>query len=140
LAQFRIERNLGSPLAFSIIQESFFDLGGEHFLEAESLGTELDSIAVVFFGPAPFVFDRDDRAASMKLDDVGLPAQTELQRAERQATGDADAGYGCGMRLVGFAMQMLALHGPQVFGPQTFDVDQGALSLAEDQVLEGRNR
>ncbi|MCC5023195.1 MAG: biopolymer transporter ExbD [Candidatus Synoicihabitans palmerolidicus] len=42
-----------------------------HFLQAESLGAELDAVAVVGFGLTAFVFDGEDGAVAVKLHDIG---------------------------------------------------------------------
>ena len=37
---------------------------------------------------------------------------------------------------MGFFVQLLSFDGQHIFGPELFDMDQGTLPFAEDQVLE----
>jgi len=78
----------------------------------------------------------------MELHDVGPADQTQTQRAQGQAPGDAEIGPRLVPRagLVDPAVEMGALHGQCVVGPLTLDVDERALALAEEQVLERRER
>src|SRR4051812_24539540 len=63
-----------------------------HLLQAERLSTELE-VGVVTTPPADLVLDGVG-AVGARLDDIGLTAQAEPFRPERDATKDLNATFG----------------------------------------------
>jgi hypothetical protein len=67
---------------------------------------------------------------------VGFADEAEPQGAERHASRGPHVTPGRARALVRLAVQMRALHGQAVVGPQLLHVDQRTLPLAEKQVLK----
>ena len=76
----------------------------------------------------------------MELDHIGLAGDPQFQGPDRERPGDANTGSGFEVVSVGALVQSCAFDGQPVFGPESFDVDQRALSLAKNQVLQRRDR
>ena len=76
LSKSRIERNLCATPARSVVEAANVDGTGLHVLKTQSLGAQLDAVGVVFLWFAAFIFDRDNLAALMELDYVGLASDS----------------------------------------------------------------
>ena len=68
---------------------------------------------------------------------VRFADQAQSQRAQEEAAGDAHVSPGLGTLFVDALVQLLALHRAAIFAPLLLDVNQRALPLAEEQVLQG---
>jgi len=144
---------LFSP-GFSIEDGTGIDPDIQHFFKADGLSTELDKVAVILFGPASFIFNRSWMPAVRfvfkfyairasggqpdELDHIGLSGEAHLKRVESQGAGQADAGPRFRLYGMGLFMQNAALGSEPVFGPEAFQLDQGALPRAEFQMLQSR--
>jgi hypothetical protein len=117
------------------------DRHGEHLLQADRLGAELDLVAVVRLGLPPLVLYGEREPVTvrpaMELRDVGLSNQPQAQRPKRHAVIDQDITPGLPTFLVHVLVHNPAFGGAPAFRPRLLNVDQGALALTERVVLEG---
>lgn len=139
VAQVVVELDWGAAAFLAIIEGTLGDGGLAHFLEAESLGAELDTVAVVGLGATAFVFDGVDRAVAMELHDVGDAAQAERAGAQIEGAGDAHSGSTFVFRFMDLLVKDLTLRGEVIIGPELFVVNERALARAEEQVLQRRD-
>lgn len=138
-AEFGVDGDGSAALGFAVEEEGFGNGDGEHFFEAEGLGAELDFVGAVAFRFAALVFDGDDAPVAVEFDDVGLAVESETVAGEVEAAGGSQAGAGFGGAVVGALVEDAAGGGEVVLGPEPLDVDEGALALAVEEVLEGGN-
>lgn len=75
----------------------------------------------------------------MKLNDIGTPRQQQLLREQPDAAGRSNIAAALLARLVDPLVQQRSLDRELVVDPEPFNVDEGALALTEDEVLERRN-
>ncbi len=130
----------------SAVEESaltHFDV--EHFFQAHGLCTKLYAIRIMRFRATSFVLygKRDGRVSwlpvgidRVKLNHVGDSNEPQTQRSQRNTAGNSHTGARlthAGMRPL---VQMLSFHREPVLDPQPLNVDQCALPLAKQQVLE----
>jgi len=145
LAQRFVEQNLTPPSRPSVLDRPLRYGDGEHLFEAQCLCAELHTIRFVRLGFAALVLDGEWPARAvgslvrLKLYHVGFPDETKTERAQCETADDAQVAA-CFIRaLVRLAMEVLSFDRESVFRPQTFDVDERALALAEEEVLERRD-
>ena len=116
----------------------------EHFFEADRLRAELHGVDGLMLGAAAFVFDGEGSPGAVrlavKLDDIGHAVKAEGGGLERECAGDAEVAARFAAGLVGAVVEDAALGGEGVFGPLALDVDERALTRAEGEVLERRER
>jgi hypothetical protein len=121
---------------FAVEERAIWDGDAEHFFKTQRLGAELHPVAVVFFWFAAFVFDRQHGAVAVELDDVCFSTQAEPVRYDVQPACDADAVAGFVGAVVGFFVELVSLCGEMVFRPDLLEMDECALPLAEQEVLQ----
>jgi hypothetical protein len=118
----------------------------EHFFQAQGLSAELDLVRTVGFGAAALVFDGIGEPGAgvffgaVELDDVRLSREAEPEAAQRQAADDPEVPSGFGLSAVRPLVEMGTLDGQRVVHPDPLEVDESALALTEEQVLEGGER
>ena len=116
------------------------DGGFDHFFEAKGLGAELHFVGGVGFWFAAFVFDRDDflvvRSGAVELDDVALAGESVNEGADGHAAGDADVVARFVAAVMGALVHEVALDREFVLRPNLFEMDEGALARAKEEVLE----
>jgi len=76
----------------------------------------------------------------MHLDDVGLADQAEAEGAQREAARDAEAAPCLPGGVIRSLVEVPPLDRPSVLRPESLDVNERTLPLAEEQVLERRER
>ena len=135
-AEVFVEGHFMAAASFTVVERTIGDGELEHFLETECLGAELHAVAVVFFWFAAFVFDGQHGAVAVELDDVCFSAQAEPMRYDVESACDADAVAGLVGAVVGFFVELVALGGEMVFRPDLLEMDECALPLAEQEVLQ----
>lgn len=129
----------GMPAALLPIKKGTLpDFDVQHLFEAKRLGAELDLVAAALFRFTPFVLDGKDGAVLMELHHVGLAAQAETPGTDRQGPHGADPALLLRLPAVRPLVQDPPLGGETVFGPDLFQMDQGALSRAVQVVLQSR--
>ena len=149
---FRPQRGIegdGKPTAlFAVKERAFGDGAAEHFFEADRLGAQLHGVGEVFFRLAALVFDRKRLPASrfarqgaagraaVKFNGVGLSAQAEPRRDQRQPARGDDLAALFASGLVDMLMQDVAQHGQAVVLPCLFKMNQGALARAKEVMLQ----
>jgi hypothetical protein len=74
----------------------------------------------------------------MELDNVGNAVQSETEAAHGNPSADPDVAAPLMPTLVRTLVGVTALHGASVVGPDLLDVNQGGLTLTEDDVLNTR--
>jgi hypothetical protein len=142
-AQFLAENYIMAPPDAAIKQRPPLNLGSHHLLQAESLGAKLNLIAVIRFGFAPFVLHREGLPATagqwMELYHIGHPHQPEALGAQRQPTLDQHPGPGFYPLFMHPLVEDPAFGSQAIIGPNLFKMNQGALPLAENKMLQGRD-
>src|ERR1700732_903412 len=76
----------------------------------------------------------------MELDEIGLPAEAQPKAVKAKAAGDLEARARLRFPGIGPFVQVPALDCERILDPHLLEMDQGALPLAEQQVLERRER
>jgi hypothetical protein len=132
----------GRPAVFlEIVQLPDRHLHPKHFLQAESLGAELDTIHIIFLGPSALELHRHRLGDSspwreVKLHEVAFAYQTPLQRAHCHAVFLTEEPP----RLMVFRIDSLVQHfplgGKAIFLPDLLDMDKGILTFTKKYVLE----
>ena len=89
---------------------------------------------------APACTRRAGRFAPLRRDDVGDAEQAELETVHGHARRVRALGPGGRLPAVGLLVQDVPLGGEAILRPEPLDVDQRALPLAVEQVLEGGDR
>jgi len=116
----------------------------QHLFDAQRLGAELDFIGVVRFGPAAFVLDRERRddlfSAIGERDTIGHAGKAKLQRAQGDTARDARVAAGFAAELMNAGVQDAAFGGVLVAVPEAFEMNERALSRAEDEMLQRGER
>ena len=135
-AQRRVEGHQRATPGLAVEKRAFRHRLAQHFFEAQRLGADLHFVAPVGFGMAALVFDGVGRGA-VEFDDVRLADEAQPQRPQRQIPRDAHIAA----NFVPGGMDMVVSQPPfgreTVLAPGLFDVDQRALPLAIQQVLQG---
>lgn len=140
LAKRVVEGNFQPPAGPAIEQSPGWNHTPKHFFEAQGLGTELDFVGVVGFWPAALVLDgvwHFLAAGRSELHDIRFSKEPQPEGSEREGPADTEVSRDLGFPAIGLFMQMPALDGERVLGPEPLDVDQRALSRAEQEVLQG---
>lgn len=162
LPQPPVEDHIGAPPPRAVEQGPRGNLAAQHLFEADRLGTKLHAIAIVLLGLATLVLDWHHGPSAAgepiapsappcqplagnvieraKLNHVGLADESQRERPQRQAASDPQIALAIARFLMGLAMQMLPLNRQPVLGPLLLDVDERALPLTKQQVLEGGDR
>ena len=109
----------------------------QHFFQTKRLCAELHLVAAVGLRFAALVLDGVDGAVPVKLDDIGLPAQTEPLRTDRESPRRAHPPLRRLLLAVGPFVQHPAFGRVPVLDPYLFQVDQGTLARAVEVVLQG---
>jgi hypothetical protein len=138
-----VEMDCRAPLLFAIEEEAGPDaLRGapEAGFEADSLPAKLDLVGAVGFGATAFIFDRQERAVFVDLDDIADPAQAVGVRPYGQSPRDADTGARFAEAGVRLFVERVALGGGKIICPQPLDVDECTLPRAIEVVLERGER
>jgi hypothetical protein len=133
----------GTPSGLAIEEGAFPDGRLEHLLQAERLRAELHLVGTMRLGAAALVLGRmrtPAPAAPDQLDHVRDARNPQPVGAERHAVHGAHAGTRGHRRLLSALVQQTPLGGQHVLGPRALDVDQRALSRAEQVVLQRRYR
>lgn len=137
---------LGSHLhgnsATDLAVEEFAERNGlaGHFFKAKSLGTELDTVTIIFLGAPSLVFDGKERFATLLLDDIGDPAKAKLMTAEWDGPQGAGPGPGGHITAVCLLVKDISFGGEAVLRPLPLNMDERALAFTVEQVLEGGDR
>ena len=111
-----------------------------HLFQAERLRAQLNAVAVVALGPPALVLDGQRRFAGPPLDDVGDAVKPQLEAAQGQGPSRQRLGPPGRSAAVGLFVQKGPLGGVPILRPQPLDVDERALALAIEQVLQGGDR
>lgn len=139
-----VERHVETMPGLAIEESAGRYVGAQHFFEAEGLSTELDLVGPVAFRPAAFVFNRKRPPRTLidpvKLDDVGFSGEPEPEAAQGKRPGDPEIAPGFLDSAVRLLVEVTALDGQRIFHPDLLQMDQSALPLAEQQVLQGGKR
>ena len=151
LSQVVIEHDLLATARLAVEDRSVGYADLQHPLQAHGLSTKLYAVGVVGFGATSFVFHwqgapsalglwEGNTAAlhAMELHDIGNTAQAEGKRVEPQAADNPQVTSRFIRDLMDAFMQEPAFRCETVLGPGVLEVDEGALPLAEKQVLKGR--
>ena len=134
-----IESDRPPATDLAIEQVAIGDVHAEHFFQTESLGAELDPVPIVFFFSAAFVLDRPD-PIRMELHHVGLSGQPQGKGSDRHRKFGPDP-LPCFMALdVNPVVHDSAFCREPVFGPFPLHMNEGALPLAEQDVLKPGER
>lgn len=136
-----VEDDVEAVPGLTIEERSRGDRNGEHLLQADRLGAELDLVAVVRLGLPPLVLDGERLPGAVGLavefDNIGLSDQPQAERPERHPVVNPDMAPG----FPAFVMHMLvhdpAFGGAPALGPYLLNVDERALALTEHHVLQG---
>jgi len=104
------------------------------------LGAELHFVGGVGLWFAAFVFDGDDflivGRGAVELDDVALAGESVNEGADGHAAGDADVVARFVAAVMGALVHEVALDREFVLRPNLFEMDEGALARAKEEVLE----
>jgi len=137
IAQCSIEDDLRPPLPFPVEEKPLSDVRIEHFLQAKRLGAQLDTIGIVRLWFPAFVFHRDDPPVAVELDDIALSGELQTLTQDRKSPRDPHSRPRFIGSIVSPLVQDGTLHGEAVLRPNLLQVDERALALAEEEVLEG---
>jgi hypothetical protein len=140
-----IEHDIGSPAVRPIVECSVLDYHVEHLFEADRLRAELNTVRIVGFWSSPFVFDGHHTRASaanpsVKFDHVSLATKAEAKGAQCEATRDAQSVPRLPRPRIGALVEVSPFYGESVLRPEPLDVNERALPLTEDEMLERRKR
>lgn len=108
----------------------------EHFLQAKRLGAELDVVILELAPLALLVFDRDERAIGMPLDDIAFPIEPEPLRPDWERSEKCDTLCDLVSRQIGVHMREIADERVDIGPPQPFDDLQPRPPIAEEEVVE----
>lgn len=142
-AQGAIEGHVVAVARTSVEERPLGDRRVQHFFQTESLRAQLHHIRVIALGSASLVFDRTDKIPaigtlpSMELDSIRLPDQPQTQGPKCHPPRDPQVATGLPGSLVYATVEVTALDRKSVVRPYLLDMDERALPLAEEQVLEG---
>ena len=142
--ELRVERHVEAVPGLAI-EESAGRYGRrQHLLQTKSLGAELHLVSPVTLRPAAFVLDWKGPPCALadpvKLDDVGLAGEPVAEATERKRPGDPEIAAGFLNTAVRLLMKMPAFDGQRILYPHLLQMDQRALPLAKQQVLESGKR
>ena len=135
-----IEKDGGAAFAFAVEEVSRWDLYGEHFFEAESLGADLHLIGAVGFWFSALVFDGEHLTTAVEFNNVAEPRNAEGLRRDRKSAGDSDPGTSLVDDRIGFLVNDLPLSSEAVLRPELLQMDERGLSLTKEKVLKGGER
>ena len=138
LPQGLVENDRLAMPRLSVIESSLGDGLSAHLLQAHRLGAKLHLVDVSHLGPAPFVLDHKNLFVGAILHRIGFSRKPQRERSDRHAELRAPAWPRFAGTRVRARVKHFALCGVQVFRPLLLDVDQSALSLTEEEVLQGR--
>lgn len=134
LPQGLVENNIKAMPGLTIEECPCRDRDGEHLLQTDRLGAELDLVAVVRLGLAPLVLHGEGEPGTIRLPvelhDVGLPDQPQAQRTKRHAVVDPDVAPGLAAFVVDALVHDPALGSETVLRPDLFNVNKGAAPRA----------
>jgi hypothetical protein len=143
---------LGSPIE----ERPLANDGAQHLFQADRLRAELYLVTAVELWPSSLVFDRVRdpspsrvgetgsgagfavEAHTMELDHVSHSGDTQLEGTDRHATGSQNRApqFSPWQSLIHPAVQVCALQRQRVVRPELLDMDEGALALTEDEMLQ----
>ncbi len=117
----------------------------EHLLEAHGLRAELNVVREASGTPSSLVLDgkgprRGPVLGARVLDDVRVSEQAEPLGAQRNAAKSRDPVPASPFASVRSLMERAPFGREAVLRPEALDVDERALPLAEEEVLEARDR
>jgi hypothetical protein len=141
IPQYFIKSHIFAAARFSVEKSAAWDFHAKHFFEAKRLRAELDFVAPVFLWLAALVFywKRIPSAILifMELDDIRLSRQAKIQRFHQKPVFDLHiCALASSPLIIGFFMEKLAFEREPVLLPDLLDMDQRALSFAENKVLQ----
>ena len=131
------ERDLLPATRASVPDEPERDLDFEHLFEAEGLGAQLQ-IGCRPVPDAGLVLHRTNSAIVLDLDHIGSTRQAERLRPQRDSTQDLPTSLLAMAPAVHPAMGSLTLNRMLIVAPHAVAVDEGALPLAVDEMLDRR--
>ncbi len=142
-----------------IEERALVDSYAQHLFEADRLSAKLGFIALARFRPPPFVFDRKRFPPSsniresdghivraiillhtMELDDVRFPCKAEAKTPDSKPAHDSYVASVFSPFLVDPIMEQFSLSRESVIFPLLFEMNESALSFAEEEVLNRRER
>jgi hypothetical protein len=126
------------PAAGAIVVEpALGDYYAEHGLKTESLGAQLDFVGTVLLWLSPFVLDWKDPAIGVELNHITLARDSQNFTGDPESPGDSNARTGLVGAFVGNPVNFLAQCSKPILGPELLVVNEGALALAVQKMLEG---
>jgi hypothetical protein len=116
----------------------------QHLFQTKGLGAKLNLIPIGGFRLATLVLHRiwppTSLLISVKLHHIRLAGQAKAQGTQGQSGFDPNTVPAQMFATIHPLMHDAALSGEHIFRPDLLDMDQGALPLTEQQMLQSRER
>ena len=134
---------------FAVIEGALRDIAAEHLFQAHGLGAELQMVGVVTPWGTPFVFDGigsisafltgqgDAGFRSGKFHHITGPGNPKRGRKDPHIPGNQQLAPAFPLESVmGALMKDFSFHGPEIFRPELFQMDQRPLAAAKLKMLQ----
>ena len=139
-AQAVINGHRRAAAGLPVEQAPLRNAGLERFLKTDRLRGELDFVGSVLFGFAPLVFHHHNPPVPVELDNIADAMQSESLAAHRKPARDPHTRTRFVRPVMRAVVHRAPLGGETVLRPLAVQVDQRALPLAKEQVLERGDR